>query len=174
MEIETKEKIHTGLFSDIHSADAAYQAALDRGYKREEINVLMSEDTRNKNYSSTLVKSETGDKSMEGLALGGALGGTALGIIGAVVALSTTIVVPGVGLVIAGPLAAGLVGAGAGSIAGGFVGALIGAGIPEERATIYENGIKKGEILITVSSHSDDEDNELMKDWKKNNGKDVF
>lgn len=81
---------------------------------------------------------------MKGLALGGALGGTVIGILGALVALSSTIAIPGLGLVVIGPLAAGLVGAGAGSIAGGLVGALIGSGIPEAHVKYFENEIKKG------------------------------
>lgn len=168
----TKTKYHSGLFEDPTSAETSYQAALKRGYKPDEINVLMSDDSRKKYYGSTVAKTETGDKSMEGLALGGALGGTVVGVLAAVVALSTTIVVPGVGLIIAGPLAAGLVGAGAGSIAGGLLGALIGAGIPEEHAKIYEQGIKKGGIVILVNSHGDDD--ALLTDWKKNKGKDIY
>mgnify|MGYP003381339126 CR=1 FL=1 len=46
------------------------------------------------------------------------------------------------GIVLAGPIAAGLAGAGAGGITGGLIGALIGSGIPEERAKVYESGVK--------------------------------
>ncbi len=172
METITKAKIRSGLFTDKSSADAAYKAAIDRGYKPEEISVIMSNDTKKKYYSTSVVTTETGDKSMEGLAIGGALGGTALGVLAATIALSSTIVIPGLGLVIAGPLAAGLVGAGAGSIAGGLLGTLIGAGISEEHATIYENGIKKGGIVISVNS--DNDDNALIEDWKKYNGKNIY
>jgi hypothetical protein len=42
-------------------------------------------------------------------------------------------------VIIAGPLATGLAGAGAGGIAGGLVVFLVGSGIPEERARIYES-----------------------------------
>lgn len=185
MEIKEKTKTtyRSGLFEDKDSADAAYKAAISRGYSPEEITVIMSDDTRKKYYGSTatktttatgdtVVKTETGDKSMEGLALGGALGGTVLGVIGAVIALSSTIVIPGIGLVVAGPLAAGLVGAGAGSIAGGLIGALVGAGIPEEHAKIYEKGIKSGGIVVSVPAR--DKDNLLIEDWKKTHGRDIF
>jgi hypothetical protein len=43
---------------------------------------------------------------------------------------------------VAGPIAAALAGAGAGSVAGGIIGGLVGAGIPEERARLYESGLK--------------------------------
>lgn len=172
--METKEttKYRTALFDDTTSAESAYNAAIKRGYKPEDINILMSDDTRKKYYGSTLVKTETGDKSVQGLAIGGAVGGTALGLIGAIVALSSTIVVPGLGLVIAGPLAAGLVGAGAGSITGGLVGALIGAGIPEERAKIYENGLKKGGVVLVTNTKPNDD--ALLTDWKTNRGRDIY
>jgi hypothetical protein len=172
--METKEstKFTSGLFEDQASAESAYNAAIKRGYKPDDINVLMTDDTRKKYYGSEIVKEKTGDKSLQGLALGGAIGGTALGLIGAVVALTSTIVIPGLGLVIAGPLAAGLVGAGAGSITGGILGALVGAGIPEERARIYENGLKKGGVVLVVKPKT--ENDALLKDWKANHGKDVF
>jgi hypothetical protein len=169
----SQKTVRSGLFEDKDSAETAYQAAIKRGYKPDDISVVMSEDTKKRFYGdNTVIKTETGDKSAEGLAYGGAIGGTVVGIIGAITALSSVIVIPPLGLVIAGPLAAGLIGAGAGSIAGGFLGALIGAGIPEERAKIYENGVKKGGIVLTVHSEKDDED--LVNDWRNSKGKDIF
>jgi len=174
METLNKTKTHAALFADKTSAEAAYNAAIQRGLLPENVNIVMSAATRKKYYPTTVVKTEAGDKSVEGLAVGGAVGGTVLGVIGAVVALSSTIVVPGLGLVIAGPLAAGLIGAGAGSIAGGFVGALIGAGIPQEHAAIFENGVKKGDILISVTSDNLDDEDALIADWKKFKARDIF
>lgn len=170
----THTKLHTGLFNDKKSAEAAYKAAIARGYSPDDISIFMTEATRNNYFQGKKVVTEMGDKSMEGLAIGGALGGTTIGVLGAILALSSTIVVPGVGLVIAGPLAAGLVGAGAGSIAGGLLGALIGAGIPEERARIYENGIKDGGIVMGVNSDEEIDNNGLVTDWKKYQGKDIY
>ena len=46
------------------------------------------------------------------------------------------------------PLAAGLVGAGAGAATGGLIGALIGMGVPEEEATRYKEDIKDGGIYM--------------------------
>ena len=59
-----------------------------------------------------------------------------------------------VGLVIAGPLAAGLAGAGAGAATGGLVGALTGTGVPEDEAKIYENEIKDGGIYMGYSQET--------------------
>ena len=59
-----------------------------------------------------------------------------------------------VGLVIAGPLAAGLAGAGAGAATGGLVGALTATGVPEDEAKIYENEIKDGGIYMGYSQET--------------------
>jgi hypothetical protein len=79
----------------------------------------------------------------------------------AIVAIGSTIVLPGINLVIAGPIAAALAGAGAGGATGGVIGALIGAGIPEYRAKVYEAGLKTGGILMGVEAKSDEEIDKL-------------
>jgi hypothetical protein len=52
---------------------------------------------------------------------------------------------------------AALAGAGVGAAAGGLTGALIGMGIPEYEAKLYEGKIKEGNILIAVHSDNRDE-----------------
>jgi hypothetical protein len=42
-----------------------------------------------------------------------------------------------------------------------LIGALIGAGIPESRAKVYEAGIRGGGILIGVEARTDEEVDEL-------------
>jgi len=79
----------------------------------------------------------------------------------AIVAVGSTIVLPGLNLVIAGPIAAALAGAGAGAATGGVIGALIGAGIPEYRAKVYEAGILGGGLLLGVETKSDEEADQL-------------
>lgn len=170
--MDNKDNYTTELFDSKDSAEKAYDEALAKGYRPEEINVIMSEDARKKYYGSALVKEETGDKSMEGLAMGGALGGAITGTLAAIAAIGTSLAIPGLGLVISGPLAAGLAGAGAGSISGGLLGALIGWGIPEERLEIYEKGIKSGGIVLGVHERPDVHYN-VREEWKKygNNSK---
>ena len=69
----------------------------------------------------------------------------------AAIAAAATVAVPGLGLLVAGPIAAALAGAGAGAVVGGGIGALVGAGIPEERVKEYESGLKEGGILMGVT-----------------------
>jgi len=61
--------------------------------------------------------------------------------------------IPGIGpLLAAGPIMAALAGAGIGAAVGGITGALIGMGIPEEDAEVYEEGVHRGGTLVTVES----------------------
>ena len=159
----------TGLFTDKDSSESAYKSLRDRGYSDDDINVIMSDDTR-KNYygDGTVVESELGSKAAEGTGIGGAIGGTLGAIIGGIAAVGTNLVLPGLGLVVWGPVAAALAGAGAGSLTGGLVGALIGWGIPEERAKIYEDGIKTGGTVIGVKPRSDEDAKYFETEWKDN------
>src|SRR6267143_1456408 len=50
---------------------------------------------------------------------------------------------------------------GAGAATGGVIGALIGAGIPEYRAKVYEAGLRSGGILLGVESRSEEEVDKL-------------
>jgi hypothetical protein len=136
----------TGLFSDRDRAERAYRALAERGYGMDDVDLVMSDETRKKYFSSELsgtpVPTELGTKATKGAGVGGAIGGTIGAIAAAIAAVGTSIAIPGLGVVVAGPLAAALAGAGAGGVAGGLLGALVGAGIPEERVRHYEQGIK--------------------------------
>lgn len=125
----------TGLFRDRDSAERAYQSISDRGYTRDDVNVVMSDETRTKHFTGATTgrQTELGNKAAEGAGIGGAIGGSLGAIAAAIAAVGTTIALPGLGIVIAGPIAAAIAGAGAGAATGGIVGALVGWGIPEER-----------------------------------------
>ena len=163
----------TGLFTDRDTAEQGYETLRARGYEPKDINVVMTDDTRKKYFASG-VQTELGSKAAKGAGVGGAIGGTVGAIAAAIAAVGTSIAIPGLGLVIAGPLAAGLAGAGAGGATGGLVGALIGAGIPEERVKHYEQGIKSGGILMGVRPHSDDDAGYFEREWNKAGGVHVY
>ena len=81
---------------------------------------------------------------------------------------------PGLGLIIAGPIAASLVGAGAGGLTGGLVGALVGSGIPEERATVYEKGLKEGGMVLGVKPRNDEDAKYFEEEFRRHNGEHVY
>jgi hypothetical protein len=172
----TDDRYVTGLFPDRDSAERAYQRAVERGYKTDDLNVVMSDETRKKHFSGTQAGRETelGTKAAEGAGIGAGIGGTVGAIAAAVAAVGTTIALPGLGLVIAGPVAAALAGAGAGGAAGSLVGALIGWNIPEERVKEYEAGIREGGILMGVRPRSDDDATHLEQQWRDANGRNVY
>lgn len=164
----------TGLFPDRDSAELGYNALTERGYKTEEVNLAMSDETRKRHFVAAGTESELGTKAAEGAGVGGAIGGAIGAIAAAVVAVGTSIAIPGLGIVIAGPLAAAIAGAGAGAATGGLVGALVGWSLPEERVKRYEEGIKKGGILMGVRPRNDEDADYLHKTWTTNRAQDVY
>ena len=160
----------TALFKDWSDAESAYKELMDRNFTRDQISILMSEDTRER-FAGT--KTEMGSKALEGTGAGAAVGGAVGAIVAAIIAVGTTIAIPPLGLVVAGPIAAALAGAGAGGVAGGLIGALIGYGIPEETVKRYESGIKEGGIVLGVQPRSAAEAQEVERIWKDKNAQDV-
>jgi len=164
----------TGTFRDRESAERAYHSVSSRGYTKDDVNVLMSDDTRRRHFDSDDTRqTELGSKAAEGAATGAAVGGVT-GAIAGVLLAAGTIALPGIGLVIAGPLAAGLAGLGAGGAAGGLIGALVGAGIPEERARLYESDVKSGGIVMGVRPRSDEDAAYLEQEWRTHRGENIY
>lgn len=169
-------RLVTGLFPDRATAESAYGTAHERGYTKDDVNVVMSDDTRKRHFTSTTAGKETelGNKAAEGAGIGGAIGGTVGAIAAAIAAVGTTLVLPGLGLVIAGPLAAAIAGAGAGAAGGGLIGALVGWNMPEERVKQYEEGVKNGGILMGIHARDDADAAHLEGQWRANGGRDVY
>ena len=110
-----RSRMVTGLFRDRGSAERAYGSVTTRGYKDEDVNLLMSDEARDKHFTTTAGKeTELGNKALEGAGTGAAIGGTVGATLAAIAAIGTTLALPGLGLLVAGPIAAGLAGAGAG------------------------------------------------------------
>jgi hypothetical protein len=147
----------------------------DRGYTTEDINLVMSNDTRQTYYNDDETsQTEIGTKAAEHAGKGSAIGGTIGAIFGIIAAIGTSVLIPGLGILIAGPLAAGLAGAGAGGLAGGLIGALVGSGIPEARAKLYETGIKEGNVVLSVIPKNEDDVKYLEENWKTNKGEEIY
>ena len=60
-------------------------------------------------------------------------------------------------LIAAGPLMAALGGAAVVGAAGGIIGGLVGMGIPEYEAKLYEGKVRGGNVLISVHTESSDQ-----------------
>src|SRR5215470_13386744 len=158
----------TGLFKTRTAAEAAVDAVIKRGYTRDDISVLMSDATRNKEFAV-----QTRSHAADGLGVGGAIGGTVGAVLAAIAAVGTSIAIPGLGLVVAGPIAAALAGAGAGGATGGLIGLLVGVGIPEHRAKVYDAGLREGGILIGVHAKSERDADQIEKVFESLHAKKV-
>jgi hypothetical protein len=146
----------TGLFKTRAAAEAAVDAIIKRGYTRDDISVLMSDSTKDKEFAV-----QTRSHAADGLGIGGAIGGTVGAVLAAIAAVGTSIAIPGLGLFVAGPIAAALAGAGAGGATGGLIGLMIGTGIPEHRAKVYDTGLRSGGILLGAQAKSIDDVDKL-------------
>jgi hypothetical protein len=156
----------TAMFHDRMSAEKAVDALLKAGYAADEVSLVMSDDARAKHFGPgakrdvvttpnvgrdpSLAAPQKEGRIAEGVGVGGLVGGSVGAIVAGIAAMGSALLLPGLGLVVAGPLAAALVGAGAGSATGGFIGGLANAGVSEPMARHYEAGLKRGGILVAV------------------------
>jgi hypothetical protein len=82
-------------------------------------------------------------------------------------------VLPGLGLVAAGPIAVALAGAGAAGLAAALISALADWGLPEERVREYERAIGDGGILMGVRTRSQEDAQQIAMNWKEIGGQQV-
>lgn len=166
-------KMVTGLFRDSASIERAYEVVSQRGYGTADINVVMSDDTRRRYFADERqINTDLGRKVEEGGELGGPIGGTIGTLIPALIAVGV-VALPGLGLILAGPVAVALAAAGVAGLTFGLIGALSDWGIPEERAKHYESGIHDGGILMGVRPRSDEDARHFEMQWKAIGGQHV-
>lgn len=166
----------TGLYDSPEHAGRAYNDLTTKhGYKSDDVSVLMSDETRKRHFGDVKPGTEFshGSKAAEGAGVGGATGIGVGAVLGGLLAAATSIAIPGIGLIVAGPLAGAIAGAGAGGAAGTLIGALIGAGIPEERAKVYDEGIRGGGIVLGTRARDEAHAAELERDFTTYGGRDV-
>lgn len=131
-----------GLFTNNKHAGEAVNELKERGYTKD-ISVL-AQDEKHETPKLSEVKTDVSEGAETGT-----VAGTAIGALAGIFSGITSLTVPGVGLIVGGPLLAllGVTGAAAGSLAGGLVGALVDLGISEATAELYNERIQKGEVL---------------------------
>ena len=171
--METKINDLSGSFKDRKSAERAYNRLKEIGYADKEIDIMMSDATHKKFFKKNEVDG-LGSQVMDGMGAGSAIGGVAGAIVGILAAVGTSLVIPGLGLVLAGPIALGLAGAGAGGVTGGVLGALVGAGMPKERAEKHEKNIREGNIVVNFTPRSIADHSTIGNDWSMYNASDVY
>lgn len=167
-----KGNMLTAVFRERAAAAHAYDWLEDRGYTAGELNVLMSDQTRS-DFGRDRARGRIKPGSMvsEGMAAGGAVGTAVGATLGAVAAIGTSVALPGLGLVVAGPIVAAFAAGGAGAVAGGIIGGLVGLGIPESNAKAYEEALRAGGVVFGVEPHSN-EDAKVIKEYLEEHGAD--
>src|ERR1700760_720882 len=122
-----------GIFDNAVLANQTIADLLSIGLTKDDISLVMSDKAKN-NFSAAT--KDTGDRAVVDSAIGAGTGG----VIGALLAgltMAGAVVIPGVSLLVVGPLVAALTGAGAGAAVGGLTGALAAAGISAVEASKY-------------------------------------
>ncbi len=141
----------TAVFKNRPAAEIALRDLEVAGVTEDQVGLIVTDATRGKVF-----RFENHSRTDEGLAAGAVAGG----IVGALVAAAAgagTLAVPGLNLVLVGPVVATLAGLGTGALTGGVIGALIGLGIPEHEAKIYEDELQSGGILLAVDARDGDQ-----------------
>ena len=165
----------TALFRSPDAAERAYRAAIALGYKDTDINVVISDETRDQLLSAGRTPNlsnnaaESAQKPDKGADLGGPTGGTLATFAPVIAAVGTAVLIPG--LVFAGPIAIALTAAGAVGVAGGLIGALKDWGIPQDRVRDYESAVRDGAILIGVKARSAEDTQRLEQQWQAEGGR---
>ncbi len=137
-------------YETVPAANRAVARLFEEGFLQEHISMMVSDITREKHLAI-----ESNTKAPEGAVTGAVVGGALVAIAAGLTAVAG-IVIPGIGLSIAGPLAAVLAGLGAGGTAGGLIGGLVGLGFNETEAKVVEEAISNGNVVVAVSDdHSD-------------------
>jgi len=139
-------KTITGLFDTYDDANDAVGELVATGVPRDDISIVANNATGWHKDEET----EAGEDAATGAGVGAVIGGagglaTGLGLMA----------IPGVGPVVAaGWLAATAVGAVGGAVvggaAGGIIGAMTNAGVPEDDAHVYAEGVRRGGTMVTA------------------------
>ena len=148
-----------GTFPNRRAAEQALHELKDSGFPMDRVSVVAQDADRkgsiagattSDHHSDTKSDNKADDGAKAGALSGGALGG----LTGLLVGLGA-LAIPGLGpIMLAGAAATALAttaaGTAIGAAAGTLLGGLIGMGIPEDRAKVYNDRVSAGEYLVMV------------------------
>lgn len=148
-----------GVFRTRAEAERAIDDLKATGINMERVSVVAKDADEVSGVDTGIqTKDAEGNRADDGAATGALTGGAIGGIGGLLVGLGV-LAIPGIGpILLAGAeataIATTLAGGAIGATAGGLLGALIGLGIPEERARVYNDRVVAGHYLVMVNSVS--------------------
>jgi hypothetical protein len=138
-------KTVAGVFASIADAEKVARQMEGFGIPRQDINIVAGNDAHR--HDEYLKKAKSGSEGTASAAASAASFGGGVGILAGLAAL----IIPGVGPIIAGgALATVLTGLGIGAAAGGLVGAFVNMGISHDEAGLYEEAVRRGNIVLAA------------------------
>lgn len=133
----------SGAFYTEQSANGAIDGLIALGYPSDEIDVIMSDETRSRYTPRTAPGQAQGANAPHDEPGGEVLGATVGALVGGVAGAAL------------GPVAA-LVSGGGGALVGGFLGRIMGEGMPEPQAQRIRQEVAAGAIVVGIEAHEDD------------------
>jgi len=138
------------------------------GFPSSDISVLFPDKGGNRDFLH-----EKRTKAPEGAVAGAGAGGL-IGVgLGWLVGIGS-LAIPGFGpFIAAGPIMTALSGAAVGAAVGGFAGTLVGMGVPEYKAKLYESKVRGGNILVSVHAEFSEQRRHALEIFQRNGAADV-
>jgi len=147
-----------GIFADRGTARAALEKLRRAGFANDAFVLLTREESREQSLDRLEgLPTEDAEQPGMGKAIGGIAGG-AVGLAGG--SIVGSLLLPGVGTILAIGLGAGVFGLGgavAGSAAGDLFERMLTQGLPKDEMFLYEDALEQGKSLLIVSSAREDE-----------------
>lgn len=157
-----------GIYLHREDAEKAVVLLKEEGLQHNEFSVFVP-------HKEVLhIPHEKGTKSLQGAEVGLASGAIVGGVLGWL-AGAGLLAIPGIGaVVVAGPLATSLLGAGTIGSLGGLWGSLLGLGIPEKEARQFEHRLHKGHVLLSVHPADDGKVQKIKEIMVKTGAEDLY
>lgn len=151
----------SGVFFSRRDADRAYHSLIRRGHTPDDISVLMSDET--------LSRSAVGDE--DSVHEDSALSRAANAFTGVIISITSMISIPGLGIAISKKLQQLLP---ADFAKTGKSDAIKSSGIPEHQVPAYDTHMQEGGIIISVDPRNEQEEQEIVRDFRAFNGTDIL
>lgn len=146
MAIASDTRTVVGVFNSVSDAQAAVRELEAEGIARDHISLVANKNATGYDTMDPADRDKASDVVADA-GIGAAIGGVG----GLLLSAAGAITIPVIGPILAaGPIAAALTGAGIGAATGGLIGALTESGVPEEHAHYYAEGVRRGDVLVTV------------------------
>jgi len=155
----------TALFDNYEDAAEAVRRLESAGVSHGDISIVSNDATQRDRYSNASTSGSATSSTDDGDADGAGTGATVGTLIGGGAGLLAglgLLAIPGLGPVVAaGWLISTITGAGVGAALGGLVGGLVDAGVDENDAHAYAEGVRRGGTLVTVRAEDSNLDRVL-------------